>query len=139
MNGLGGLLRKCLWQIGLLTPCSEVPWENTHSIQSRLLHHLWGHCAFLINETMHIYANTLIMNNITHFKINLKIIKCYTSFIVPLYNAEFCHAKLPHPLSSNVRVRNVSIALLFRYFYLKHCHLSRVRSIFVPYYLGICI
>ena len=39
-----------------------------------------------------------------------------------LYNAGFCHAKLPHPLSSNVRVRNLSIALRFRYFYLKHYH-----------------
>ena len=82
MNGLGGLLWKFFWQIGLLTPCSEVPWENTHSIQSRLLHHLWGHCAFLIYKTMDIYANTLNMNNFTHFKMNLKIIKCYKSFIM---------------------------------------------------------
>ena len=46
INGLGGLLWKFFWHIGLLTPCSEVPWEYTHSIQSRFLHHLWGHCAF---------------------------------------------------------------------------------------------
>ena len=82
INGLGGLLWKFFWQIGLLTPCSEVPWENTHSIQSRLLHHFWGHCAFLINKTMHIYANTLNMNNFTHLKMHLKTIKCYKSFII---------------------------------------------------------
>ena len=82
MNGLGGLLWKIFWQIGLLTPCSEVPWENTHSIQCRLLHHLWGQCAFFINKTTHIYANTLNINNFTHFKMNLKIIKCYKSFIM---------------------------------------------------------
>ena len=40
INGLGGLLRKFFWQIGLLTPYSEVSWENKYSIQSRLLHHL---------------------------------------------------------------------------------------------------
>ena len=82
INGLGGLLWNCFWQIGLLTPCSEVPWEYTHSIQSRFLHHLWGNCAFLINKTMHIYANTLNMNNFTQFKMYLKIIKCYKSFIM---------------------------------------------------------
>ena len=71
INGLGGLLWNFFWQIGLLTPCSEVPWEYTHTIQSRFLHHLWGHCAFLINKTMHIYANTLNMNNFTQFKMYL--------------------------------------------------------------------
>ena len=82
INGLGGLLWKFFWQIGLLTPCSEVPWGNTHSIQSRLLHHLWGHCAFLINKTMLIYINTLNVNSFTPFKMHLKIIKCFKSFIM---------------------------------------------------------
>ena len=58
----------------------EVSWQNAHSIQSRRLYHLWGQCAFLINKIMHIYANTLNVNNFTHFKIHLKVIKCYKFF-----------------------------------------------------------
>ena len=41
-----------------------------------------GTLCFLINKTMHIYTNTLNMNNFTPFKMHLKIIKCYKSFIM---------------------------------------------------------
>ena len=76
INGLGGLLWKVYAHHFL-----GYHLENTRTIQSRHLHHL-ELLRFLVNKTMHIYANTLPVNHFTYFKIQLKVIKCVKSFIM---------------------------------------------------------